>query len=426
MQPQKLKEILLEDWEFFSLYREKFIRNITEEITLKEEELDQAAFGKFLNLCEDIYEALFNLETEIKAIYPLFQELLRQYERYAKYLINALAYLAAEYVNFVVNRELNINKVYAIFTLYSFVFFTLRKAYENLKLQKEGDQSQSANLAKIKETLLEELKKVAEKLGVTDEKVVKELALSVIDEILRAYGKLPLNELKEKAVQKFREKLIKKKLEEVKRIFYYLKRIKEEDNKVELRTYYKELPVICVGSISSLDPEANIVILEAKLCKFKIFYQVGQEIYINHPILPVSLKGKVLKGEPAKGTIVVSDLRMEEDKFANRKYVRIELEHPVNAEIYTKTNKYYGIIKDISQRGVAIKFDELPPVSKDNMVKLRMFLDGLEIETLAVVRRIDKDKKIIGLEFQLPYLEEKRLIQYILQQQQEILNTLKL
>ena len=60
------------------------------------------------------------------------------------------------------------------------------------------------------------------------------------------------------------------------------------------------------------------------------------------------------------------------------------------------------------------------------MLKIKIPLEEEgEIETLAIVRRMDPEEQIVGVEFQLPYLEEKKLIQYILQKQQEILNNLK-
>ena len=416
MNPQKLKETLSEDWEFFSVYKDKFLRYIKEELTLKEKHITRERLEAFLNICGEIYEVLFNPERSIKDLYVLFEELLFKYTDYAKFLITALAYLAYEYTNFLINQELNFQKLYALYTFYSFIFFTLNKLYGEVKKRK---------IEEVKRKLLKELIAIKEKLGITDEELLKEVLLSLLGEAEEKKKELSVKELKKEAVKKVTESGGKELTGNVERIFSLLEEIKRGDNKLEVRAYYKGLPVICVASITDLDPSMNLVVLESKLCKYKLFYQPGQEVYLHHPQLPVSLKGKIFKGEPKEGVLIISDLRMEEDKFARRRYVRVELEHPTQVEVLTKGKKYFGVLKDISQRGAAVKFTELPPVEKGNILKLRIPLEGFEIETLAVVRRVDEKEKEIGVEFQLPYLEEKRLIQYILQKQQEILNRLR-
>jgi len=431
MNPQKLKETLAEDWEFFSIYKDKFLRYIKEELSLKEKHITRERLETFLKLCGEIYEVLFNPERSVKDLYTLFEELLFKYGDYAKFLITALAYLAYEYTNFLINQELNFKKLYALYTFYSFIFFTFQKLYGEVKKRK---------IEEVKKKLLQEIIAIKEKLGINDEELLKEVLLSLLGEAEEKKRDISVKELKKEAVsllnsgintefnrsyKNVTESGEKELLGNIERIFSLLEEIKEKDNKLEVRTYYKGLPVICVASITDLDPSMNLVVLESKLCKYKIFYQPGQEVFLHHPLLPISLKGKIFKGEPKEGILIVSDLRMEEDKFARRRYVRVELEQPIQVEVLTKGKKYFGVLKDISQRGAAVRFTELPPLEKGNILKLRIPLEGFEIETLAVVRRVDDKEKEIGVEFQLPYPEEKRLIQYILQKQQEILNRLR-
>ena len=419
MQPQKFKEVLLEDAEFFELYRDTFLKKISEIGDEKEKE-EPLRFEEFLNLCGNVYDILFSQDKNLKEIYSIFEKILFDYTDLVKYLIAALAHLVCEYSIFVSNKELHFEKLYAIYTLYSFLFFTLNKIYEKVEKQKEEE---------IKKVILKELQAIKERFNIKDEKLLKEVLLSLLGEVEQVPATFSVKEIKKKTVKKVTESMEEGEriLQNVEEIFRLLKEVKEKDNKLELRTYFKGLPVFCVVSISDLDPSMNMVMLEAKHCKYKIFYTKGQEVFLHNNILPLTIKGKVFKGDPDEGVLIISDLRFEEDRFARRKYVRVEVEQPVKVELLAKGKKYFGLLKDISQRGAAIKFKgELPPLEEGNMLKIKIPLEEEgEIETLAIVRRMDPEEQIVGVEFQLPYLEEKKLIQYILQKQQEILNNLK-
>ena len=315
---------------------------------------------------------------------------------------------------------MNFEKLYAVYTLYSFIFFTLRKLYEKVEKQREEE---------IKYFILKELQAIKEKFNIKDEKILREVLLSLLGEIEKSPSSVSVGELRKKTVKKVTETMEEegeKILQNVEEIFQFLREVKEKDNKLELRTYYKGLPVFCAVSITDLDPSMNLVMLDAKMCKYKIFYTKGQEVYLHNNLLPITIKGKIFRGDPDEGILIVSDLKFEEDSFARRKYVRVEVEQPVRVELLAKGKRYYGLLKDISQRGAAIRFKgELPPLEIGNMLKIKIPLEDEELETLAIVRRIDPEGKVVGVEFQLPYLEEKKLIQYILQKQQEILNNLK-
>ena len=420
MQPQKFKEVLLEDAEFFELYKDTFLKKIAEMGNEKAKE-EPLRFEEFLNLCGNIYDILFSQERNLKEVYSAFEELLLNYTDYVKYLIGALADLVCEYSIFVSNKELDFKKLYAIYTLYSFIFFTLKKLYEKVEKQKAEE---------IKKLILKELQSIKEKFNIKDEKLLREILLSLLGEVEQVPATVSVKEIKKKTVKKVTETMEEEGeriLQNVEEIFRLLREVRERDNKLELRTYYRGLPVFCVVSITDLDPSMNMVMLDAKHCKYKIFYTKGQEVFLHNNILPLTIKGKVFKGDPDEGILIVSDLRFEEDRFARRKYVRVEIEQPVKVELLAKGKRYYGLLKDISQRGAAVRFKgELPPLEEGNMLKIKIPLEEEgEIETLAIVRRVDPEENIIGVEFQLPYLEEKKLIQYILQKQQEILNTLK-
>jgi len=209
-------------------------------------------------------------------------------------------------------------------------------------------------------------------------------------------------------------------------IYRLIKKIKEIDNVVELKVYYKGIPIMCRAMLKDIDPTTNWLQLESINCKYLVFYLPGTQIIVVHSMLPKPLLGKVFKGEPEKGIIWIDALVLSEDPYQKRKSVRIELEKAVPVKVYKGLKIYKGFVRDISQKGIGIVFPQnMPQVEKGNLLKIKTKIGDIELDTFGVVRNVDYSLKKIGLEYTLPYEVEKQLIQFLFKEQNRILSKLK-
>jgi hypothetical protein len=281
------------------------------------------------------------------------------------------------------------------------------------------------------------------KLPIEDKKTFFKLIMEIIkqlhpevsknEELQRGIKQL-VSESKTEVKQKKETEIVEKEeqstdlvtLAQIENIFSNLKYIKEIGDTVVLKSYYKGLPVECEADIEDLDPVMNIAYLNDINCKFRIFYLQGYPVYIYHEMFNQPVLAKVFKSDAEKGKIILSDLRYGENIFERRKSIRVELDKKVKAEIFKDNQLYKGIIKDISQNGAKIVFPEDTDLKEGDLIQFKTAIGKLNIETPAIVRRVESNGRLVGIEFKLPYSEEKQLLQYIMQRQQDILNEIKL
>jgi len=209
-------------------------------------------------------------------------------------------------------------------------------------------------------------------------------------------------------------------------IYHLLTRIKDRGEPIELRLYYKGIPVFCKGKVEAVEPSLDFLHLSGERCKYKPFFIKGQKLYLRHPDLPKPVAALVREGDPRSGSIVLTGLYFQELPHEKRRAVRVEPERAVDIKLINGKTVYRGTVKDVSPQGVGVLFEELPPLEVDSQVSLKTSLGGVDIDTTADVRYIDRENRRVGFHFVLPPEKERKLSQYILKRQMEILKEIRL
>ena len=249
------------------------------------------------------------------------------------------------------------------------------------------------------------------------------------DRVERVYNRL-LQEREKKLKERFTEELEREKREklalEKQTIYHLLTRIKDRGEPVELRLYYKGIPVFCKATVEAVEPSLDILHLSGSRCKYKPFFIKGQKLYLKHPDLPKPVAALVREGDPRNGSIILTGLYFEELPHEKRRTVRVEPQEPVDIKLINGKTVYRGMVKDVSPQGVGVLFEELPPLEVGSYVSLKTSIGGVDIDTTADVRYIDEKNRRVGFHFVLPPEQERKLSQYILKRQMEILKEIRL
>ena len=438
MSVQDYKKALTGDKEFFEKYKPIYSGDVEKLFGKLNIPLKHRA--KLRKKLLALYDEIYIKTGEPNGIQSLVEEIMDSDIK--RKLLIAVPYskLTISYLNYLLQdfKKVDINKLYSIHALQTFVFFILRKTIKNL------EEKLMQQIAKEFENYLLTLQN---KLPIED----KETFFKVITEIIKqVHPEISENEKLEEGIRQIISEEKKEKLEkeaankreyeeeteideedltilsQIENIFLNLKYIKEIGGSLLLKSYYKGLPVECEAKIEDLDSVMNIIYLKNINCKFKIFYLQGYPVYLYHDMFSQPVLAKVFKADVEKGLIVLSNLRYGENIFERRKAIRVELDKKIKAEVFKDSKLYKGIVKDISQNGAKIIFPENTDLKVGDLIRFTASLEKLNIETPAIVRRVENDGGIIGIEFKLPYSEEKKLLEYILHRQQDILNEIKL
>ena len=249
------------------------------------------------------------------------------------------------------------------------------------------------------------------------------------DTVERVYNRL-LQEREQKLKERFNEELEKERREklalEKQTIYHLLTRIKDRGEPIELRLYYKGIPVFCKAKVQAVEPSLDFLHLRGERCKYKPFFLKGQKLFLKHPDLPKPVAAIVREGDPRSGSIVLTGLYFEELPHEKRRTVRVEPEKPVDIKLINGKTVYRGMVKDVSPQGVGVIFEELPPLEVGSYVSLKTSIGGVDIDTTADVRYIDRETGRVGFHFVLPPEQERKLSRYILKRQMEILKEIRL
>jgi hypothetical protein len=428
------KKVLREDVEFFNRYKHIYSDDISK--LFEKLKIPVAYRIKLKNRLLELYDEIYIKPEEPENIQLLVEEIIGS--DINRKLLIAVPYsrITANYLNYLLRdfNKVDVNKIYAIHALQAFVFYILNKIVKKLeeKLLQQIAQEFQNYLLTLQNKLPIEDKETFFKLIM---EIIKQLhpEVSKNEELQRGIKQL-VSESKTEVKQKKETEIVEKEeqstdlvtLAQIENIFSNLKYIKEIGDTVVLKSYYKGLPVECEADIEDLDPVMNIAYLNDINCKFRIFYLQGYPVYIYHEMFNQPVLAKVFKSDAEKGKIILSDLRYGENIFERRKSIRVELDKKVKAEIFKDNQLYKGIIKDISQNGAKIVFPEDTDLKEGDLIQFKTAIGKLNIETPAIVRRVESNGRLVGIEFKLPYSEEKQLLQYIMQRQQDILNEIKL
>ena len=327
--------------------------------------------GRLLHTLGEIYDLLFLEGGSSERLEPLIDGVLHYDLSLKKVFVKPFLSVVRDYTEYVLEGHGDIGKVKAIFGLLTQFFDTVERVHS---------------------------KRV--------EKLQMELSSKYLKEVERAR---------------------KEKLSMEKQVIYHtLSRLKDRKERLELKRYYRGIPVFCKASVVDLDPSLDYLYLAAEGCRYKVFFQKGQKIYMKHPDLPKPLAALVRDGDPRDGSIVLTGLYFEELPHEKRKTVRVEPEKPAEVKLLGGDTVYRGLLKDISPHGAGVIFEELPPLKVGDYVNLKTSVGGIDIDTTADVRYVDDKSHRVGFHFTLPPERERELSRYILRRQLEILKELKL
>ena len=362
---------LSEDRQFFERYRERFL---SEANSVLKESVNPQLKGlrdRLLHSLEEIYNLLFLEGGSDERLENLIDGILHYDLSLKRVFVKPFLSVVGDYAERVIEEHGDIGKVKSIFGLLTQFFDTVERVHS---------------------------KRV--------EKLQRELSSKYLKEVERAK----------------REKLSMEKQV----IYHTLSRLKDRGERLELKRYYKGIPVFCRASIVDLEPSLDYLYLAAEGCRYKIFFQKGQKIYLKHPDLPKPLAALVRDVDLRDGSIVLTGLYFEELPHEKRKAVRVEPEKPAEVKLFGKDTAYRGLLKDISPHGAGVIFEEIPPLKVGDYVNLKTSVGGIDIDTSADVRYIDEKSHRVGFHFSLPPERERELSRYILRRQLEILKELKL
>ena len=363
-----LKRELAKDKQFFQNYKSKFEAKLNEEL---EKFVDQSLEGLKANIKDlalEIYDRLLLKEEPIENLKQLLEQIFYYDLGLKAIFVNPFLELTKDYAEYLFKSGGNFVKLKALFGILAYFYDLLEEIY--------------------KEKLEEYRKKL-------EAKHLKDI------EILKA-----TTQRKEKQV-----------------IYTILSKLKNKQ--IELKKFYRGIPIICKAKIMELEPSIDFLYLYTKGCNYKIFYQINNIVFLKHPELPKAVAGKVTQGNPKEGTIVLTGLHFVDLPEEKRTCIRLEPEEPVEVFLLNNGKKYRGLMKDISVQGIGVIFDELPPLNVGDRVYIKTHLENLPLETPATVKYINPNYNRIGFFFTLEGNLEKKLSQLLMEKQFEILKGLR-
>jgi hypothetical protein len=362
---EEYRKYLSYDRDFFEKKKEEFLKSV-----LKNLENLNISPNNIKKYFEKFYECIFLSDKDLNEIVPIIDRVLEIDLSLKRLFIKPLISLLYEYIEYVFKTSEDINRVRAIFLVIDKILQIVESVYQE----------------KIKE----------------------------VQKHIQAKYTIEVEKLKKKISQ-----------EEKEFIYHLLDRIRTRKERVEIKKYYKEIPLFCRCKVVECDSLLDLIVLDCPHCRFKIFFQRTALVYLKHPDFPKPVAGIVLRGDYNEGTLALTGLHFEELPQDKRRWIRVEPKEPTEVKVTKDGRQYTGLLKDISEHGLGVIFKKLPPLEIGNFVEIKTTVENLLIQTTAEVRNIDPSINKVGFYFDLPYEIEKQLSQYILRRQLEILKEVK-
>ncbi|HID79389.1 MAG TPA: hypothetical protein EYH48_02865 [Aquifex aeolicus] len=272
--------------------------------------------------------------------------------------------------------------------LFSKLFLELLKEYINYLLEKEEYETGIKRIRKLTEVL--------------------DRYLELVDEIFMNY----LEQMEKKVEEE--EKINPQEVQKI------LQTIRESlKGNVELLAFYKVFPVLCKSKICSISD----ISLKVGKCPYKVFVS-GEKVYIKIPNLTKDAIAEIINVD--KEVMTIRPLKFIQ--IPPIKTVRVFPEKEIDVKIETPKGIIYGFLHYISFDEIGVIISTPKGIKLNEKVKVKFKLTTGEVETPAVVVKIDKLNNAYLLSLQLISNSkvEKIISRYVLKRQQEILKELKL
>ena len=197
--------------------------------------------------------------------------------------------------------------------------------------------------------------------------------------------------------------------------------------------YYKEIPVSYNATLLSVENEmAEFAVHEYQA---KVINMEKQTLIYSHKLssFPEDMIGEAFYVSSAKKRVVLCNFGYAKIRSDMRKFVRVLLDNPVEAEIVLEGDILKGNVKDLSLGGAAINTmsaDLLTPGLDINIFLKLPDLNGSSVLEVAISATI---LKVIGtkapftclIEFHAEKHSQQQIVYYINQRQVEIIKELK-
>lgn len=145
--------------------------------------------------------------------------------------------------------------------------------------------------------------------------------------------------------------------------------ILRKDKKVTLYNLYNGIPIKEEAEIAKFDEG----IAQIKITTPKIFYYTKESFtFIQHDKIPSIIKARIIKVDPEKSLVVLSNLEFLDASPMDRIYTRVQPLRPINATLLiNKIRLLDGIIDTISESSVVlhVKLADVEKILHQDLVK---------------------------------------------------------
>ncbi len=248
--------------------------------------------------------------------------------------------------------------------------------------------------------------------------------ITVIEEYIHTIDKAHLDYI-EKLKKEIDEVKNQKKLEEIKTVFTLLRNYKKHKQKFDVITYYKELSIICKGSIK--DVSVHTISLDISSCLKKPFIK-DKYVYmkIGHP--SKVLRGKIREINPFEGILILDEFQLTDLPQERRKCIRVRLNKKPKTIIKHKESFIEGIIDDLSINGIGVYIEDKKDLSVGDNIELKIPLSKNNLILRGKIIHISPKGPLykFGVQFEnLSQRDEGILGEYITDKQFEILKEIR-
>ncbi len=197
--------------------------------------------------------------------------------------------------------------------------------------------------------------------------------------------------------------------------------------------YYKEIPVSYDATLLSVENEmAEFAVHEYQA---KVINMEKATLIYSHDLsdFPEDLIGEAFYVSSAKKRVILCNFGYANIRSNMRQFVRVLLDHPIEAEFHFEDTTLKGDVKNISLGGAAVNFMSADLLHQGDEIKIVMKLPDLsgeakrEVEMGAVVIKVEGmcAPFTCFVEFYSEKHSQQQIAYYINQRQVEIIKDLK-
>lgn len=209
-------------------------------------------------------------------------------------------------------------------------------------------------------------------------------------------------------------------------IFSLLKKVKERNEDIDIIDFYKELPIILKSKILKIYEDKIVISIYSG--KFN-YLKKEENVYLKHPNFPKSLKADIFDLNPQNETITLYNFIFSEIEQDKRKFVRVQPENKMEANLSYENKIFKGYIKDISVGGIGVYLENVGDLKNGCEVDIFFLLSSKPVKTKGTIKYIHKTDNfnIIGIDYfsNLDIKTEELISSYITHRQFDILKELK-